>query len=322
MSPVLISVLMTTLNSEKYLVEAIESILNQTFRDFELIIVDGGSTDKTIDLINKFQDNRIKLFKGNGLRRSAQLNYGINKSKGKYIAIMDSDDIALPDRLKVQFDYIESNKKISVVGSWAYLISEDGLVHSVLKRPLTHKTIIKNLIAMNGISFPTTIWEKTPETQNIFFNNDLQINEDIEWYLKMLPLSNFSNLPVCLMKLRQTKNSRSRSGITKDNNLISSIEKILSERIKNSQSLVTKAFNLRNLGLAHYYYGDYKSSKRNILNSFLLNPFSLLSIRYLIPLILPEKKFEQLRQNVILKKSAKKFRNFITWQSSLKIKKS
>jgi glycosyltransferase involved in cell wall biosynthesis len=315
-----ISVIMTTLNSEKFLADAIESILDQTLQDFELIIVDGGSNDKTIEIIKGYTDKRVKLFVCYGLRRSAQLNFGIQKSSGQYLAILDSDDIALPDRLKIQYDYLEVNKQVSVVGSWAYLVAEDGSVLSFLKRPLKHKTIIKNLIALNGISFPTSVWRKTPETKNISFNEDLKVSEDIEWYLKILPYSKFSNLPVYLMKLRQTRNSRSRSGIIRDNNLISSIEGILAKRIENSAPRFIKAFNYRNLGIAHYYFGNYISAKRNILKSFLLNPLSILSIRYLIPLILPEKLLEQLRHNSYLKKIAIKFRNIITWQTTLKIK--
>ena len=87
---------MTTLNSARYISDAVQSIILQTQQDFDLFIVDGGSSDGTIEKIKAFTDSRIRLFQCKELRRSAQLNYGLTKAAGEYIAIMDSDDIALP----------------------------------------------------------------------------------------------------------------------------------------------------------------------------------------------------------------------------------
>lgn len=316
-----VSVLMTTLNSEKFLAEAINSILNQSFQDFELLIVDGGSNDKSIEIIKSFKDDRIRLFEYQGFRRSAQLNFGIKKSRGQYIAIMDSDDVALSDRLKLQIEYLEENKNISILGSWAYLISESGIVLSVLRRPKSNKAIKKNIVAMNGISFPTCMWRRVNETNQIYFNENLKVTEDIEWFLRVLPNSYFSNIPVPLMKLRQTRNSRSRSGIIIDNDLINSLENILNERIGTTKQRYKKSIQMRNLGVAHYYFGNMKKAKKVLIKSMFINPFSLLSLRYYVPLMLPEKLLLCLRRNKFLRKAALSFRNLITWQNIISSKK-
>jgi glycosyltransferase involved in cell wall biosynthesis len=105
-----ISILMPVYNGEKYLREAIDSILNQTFTDFEFLIVDDGSTDNSVEIINSYQNSRINLVKNDkneGLVYT--LNRGLSLAKGEYIARMDCDDISLPERLKKQIDFLDSN---------------------------------------------------------------------------------------------------------------------------------------------------------------------------------------------------------------------
>ena len=121
----MITVLMSVYNGEEYLRIAIDGILNQTYNDFEFIIINDGSTDQSRNIICSYTDKRIKLIdndKNNGLIYS--LNKGIENASGKYIARMDADDISLPTRLQKQFDYLESNKHFALVGSSAILIDE------------------------------------------------------------------------------------------------------------------------------------------------------------------------------------------------------
>lgn len=111
-----ISVLMSVYNGEEFIAESIQSILNQTFKDFELIIVDDGSTDNTVDIIKSFDDPRIKLFTlKENVGVGAALNYGLRKVTGKYIAKVDSDDINHPTRLLKQKEYLDKHKDIDLV---------------------------------------------------------------------------------------------------------------------------------------------------------------------------------------------------------------
>lgn len=116
----MVSVLMCNYNTNKaFLKEAIESILSQTFKDFEFIIVDDGSTDDSLAYIKEFKDDRIRILENKANRGHAgALNVGIQEAKGKYIARMDSDDISLPTRLEKQVAFMEANEGIIVSGTW------------------------------------------------------------------------------------------------------------------------------------------------------------------------------------------------------------
>ena len=114
-----ISVIMSVYNDEKYIAKAIDSILTQSFSNFELIICDDYSTDRSSNIIEKYvkQDNRIVFFKNEkNLGLATSLNRCIERAKGKYIARMDSDDISLPNRFEVEYNYLEDNSDIVVVG--------------------------------------------------------------------------------------------------------------------------------------------------------------------------------------------------------------
>lgn len=112
-----ISVLMPVYNGEAFIKEAIDSILSQTWKDFECIIIDDGSTDTTGSIIKSYDDPRIKLLHNNH-NYIESLNIGLKAAQGKYIARMDADDIMYPERLTSQYDLMEKNQNITVCGSW------------------------------------------------------------------------------------------------------------------------------------------------------------------------------------------------------------
>lgn len=114
-----ISVIMSVYNGEKYLREAIDSILNQTFTHFEFIIVNDGSTDKSLNIIKSYNGSRIILVQQENKGLAAALNEGIKIAKGKYIAMMDADDISLPTRLEKQIQFMEAHPEYVAIGSWA-----------------------------------------------------------------------------------------------------------------------------------------------------------------------------------------------------------
>jgi len=121
-----ISIIMPVYNTEKYIEESIESVLSQTYKDFELIIVDDGSTDATVSKIHKYNDKRIKLFLENHKGFIPSLNIGLEKSTGYYIGRMDGDDLIDKDKLKLQIEFLKNNKDISLVGTNFYYIDEKG----------------------------------------------------------------------------------------------------------------------------------------------------------------------------------------------------
>lgn len=118
---------MAAYNAAPYIAQSIRSILDQTFDDFELLIVNDGSTDNTVEIVKSFDDPRIHLIenegnKGLGFTR----NVALKEAKGEFIAVLDSDDIAFPDRLKKQVKHLQANPKLAVLGSYAYIIDKNG----------------------------------------------------------------------------------------------------------------------------------------------------------------------------------------------------
>jgi glycosyltransferase EpsE len=143
-----ISVIMGVFNGEDYLSEAIESILNQTYGDFEFIICDDGSTDKSINIIDNYyrSDNRIVLIRNEiNMGLAASLNKCIGLAKGEYIARMDCDDISLTDRFEKQVSYLENNTTIDIVGGCANLFDENGIYGSMKPgKRFTRINVFKN----------------------------------------------------------------------------------------------------------------------------------------------------------------------------------
>lgn len=134
-----ISVVMPVYNGEKHLKEAIESILNQTFKDFEFLIIYDESTDGTLSIIQEFQgqDVRVVLINGDKEGISGALNKGIEKARGKYIARLDADDVSLPTRLETQINHMES-LGLDICGGHSLLIDSDGKVNGIGVVPRSH----------------------------------------------------------------------------------------------------------------------------------------------------------------------------------------
>lgn len=140
-----ISVVMSVYNGERYLREAIESILDQSFPDFEFIIIDDGSTDGSGEIISSYNDRRIKWFRQGNKGLAPALNEGIKHGIGKYVARMDADDISLPNRLKTQYDFLESHTNSVVVGSHANIVDRSGRYLYTSRMPTDWEMIRKRL---------------------------------------------------------------------------------------------------------------------------------------------------------------------------------
>jgi len=157
----LVSIVMPVYNTAPFLEEAVNSILEQTFRDFEFIIIDDGSTDGSLELLKSFTDERIVLL-SNGINRGLvfTLHRGLKAARGRYIARMDGDDIAQPERLKMQVGYMETHPGADMVTSFVDLIDEKGLHIGVWEDDRTHVTpesIRSFLPTNNSLAHPTVL---------------------------------------------------------------------------------------------------------------------------------------------------------------------
>ena len=200
-----ISVLMSVYNGEKYLTEAIQSILEQSFNDFEFIIVDDGSSDNSQQIINSFKDKRINLIINNkniGLTKS--LLKGYEYCQGEFIARMDADDISMPQRFKKQIEYFDKHPEVGVLGTNAYAIGDNSKPKYKIKYPENHSLIKWSLIFSNPICHPSVMIRKNVIEKYGFYNDDLYSKyiEDYNLWSNFVHHTKFANINVALLKLR------------------------------------------------------------------------------------------------------------------------
>ena len=205
-NPPLISVVMSTYNRAPLLSRAIDSILNQTFTDFEFIIIDDGSSDKTPEILAEYakKDKRIRVITNNpnkGLIYS--LNKGLQEAKGKYIARMDDDDISLPNRFMKQYDFMEKNPDIAVAGSW---IGNPDNNQKWGFHDQTDPEKIKMFLYLNSvpISHPAAFIRRSFLTQhNITYSNEYKAAEDRKFWLDIMDADGkITNIPEVLLLFR------------------------------------------------------------------------------------------------------------------------
>ncbi len=201
-----ISVLMPVYNGEKYLNEAIDSILNQTYTDFEFIILNDGSTDRTEEIILSYDDPRIVYVKNKeNLQIVKTLNKGIALAKGKYIARMDADDISLPERFKKQVGFMEEHPHIDICGSAIRFLDES---YTVWYPPQSHEAIKIELLFGSALAHPTIMattefFKKNP--YNIFYNKA----EDYALWMETIDNYQFYNFQEVLLFYRVHENQSS-----------------------------------------------------------------------------------------------------------------
>ena len=182
-----ITVLMPVYNGEKYLAEAIESILNQTYKDFDFLIINDGSTDNSVKIIESYNDPRIRLVKNKknfGIVYS--LNKGIDLAKGEYIARMDVDDVSLPERLEKQVAFVNYNPNIAVIGSYFNLIDKKGYYIGKIKWPIGFENnLFYVLIGNNPVGHPGVMYRKKVVEEIGSYHGKYAPAEDFDLWLRI-----------------------------------------------------------------------------------------------------------------------------------------
>jgi len=199
-----VSVVMSVCNGEKYLEEAVESILNQTFRDFEFIIVDDGSLDASPRLLAlyKQRDPRVLIHRFDDNRGlSTALNSGIERARGEYIARMDADDISLPNRLQEQVAFMDARPEIGVCGSWVELI---GLKNGEeWKYPTSHEAIYASTLFANTLVHSSVIMSASLlKKYALAYDENVRYAQDYELWSRAVSLARFANMDQILLRYR------------------------------------------------------------------------------------------------------------------------
>ena len=203
----LVSVVMPVYNGEIFIKEAIDSILNQTFTDFEFIIVNDGSTDTTESIILKIKDARIKYIKQANSGIGSSLHLGCSLAKGKYIARMDADDISFPDRLLKQVEFFKKNEDCILVGSAVNYINENGCKVGRSIPYVSDFAIKYNLKFGCTIAHPTVMFNKEAYNKSHGYNKNIVLLEDYILWLDMSTLGKFYNFHFPLLSYRQASSS-------------------------------------------------------------------------------------------------------------------
>jgi len=217
-----VSVIIPSFNHEKYIVETIRSVLDQTFQDFEIIIVDDASTDNTVSEIKKFNDKRIKLSileKNHGASYAA--NKCIRKSRGEYIALLSSDDIFIPTKLEKQVNFLDQHSKIAAVFSYAQIIDEYGKDFS--DRSQFYSTIFNqsnrnrfqwlNYFFHNGncLCHPSLMMRKKIYETIGFYDDRLAQIPDLDYWIRLCLKYEIHIIPENLIKFRVRKDEKNTS---------------------------------------------------------------------------------------------------------------
>ncbi len=207
----LVSVLMTAYNAREFVCGAVESILNQSYRNFELVIVDDGSTDGSTKIIKELgkTDPRIKTY---FLRQNHgpcyASNRGLREAKGIYLARMDADDIALPDRLEKQVDFLNKHPQVSMLGGQCKLIDYEGNPLGKKIFPKDNKSILESLFARNPIQHPACMINLKKIDKSVMLNDGKSVlAHDLELIFLASRYGKLANLGDYVLKYRQYPSS-------------------------------------------------------------------------------------------------------------------
>ncbi|WP_298648579.1 glycosyltransferase family 2 protein [uncultured Proteiniphilum sp.] len=204
-----ISVLILLYNSGSFLRETIDSVLAQTFKDFEVLLMDDGSEDNTAGIIGTYQDPRIR-YERCPRNFAGTFNRGLSKAKGKYIALFDHDDIMVPNRLQVQFDFMETHTDIVACGAW---MQEFGVSSNKWLAVNEYDQIILEFIDRKAIYMcnPTLfIRKESIDTHNLHYKEGYYFHADIKFWLDIIKIGKVANIPEILVWYRTSKTQTSK----------------------------------------------------------------------------------------------------------------
>ena len=320
-----VTVLMSVYNGEKYLREAIDSILNQTFENFEFLIINDGSTDGTADTLQSYNDPRIKIInneKNIGLTKS--LNRGLKIARGEYIARQDADDVSMPERLEKEVNFLNQNRNIGLVGTYSLRINEKGNVLHVARplnddRELKEKLLIGNQFGHGSVMFRRECIEKVGS-----YREEFKSSQDYDLWLRIADFFDVANIPELLYKWRLNVNSisvvrkdqqdkyatvaielaKERRQFGKDRLQI--FKEGGNEKILNDLPLKTKSQSRMEIAQSYYFWGiklldgnDFRGALKFLSKSLIGNPLHkgtwVLILEVLVLLLFPKPVIKVLR---------------------------
>ncbi len=201
-----ITVLMSCYNASAYLAEAIESVLSQTYNDYEFVAVNDGSTDNTLDILRKYasKDGRIRVLDKSNTGLADSLNFGIDAAQGRWIARIDADDVITPDRLARQLSFVKSHRSVVLLGAGCTLVDANGSRIRDYRYPRKHCSLVTHM-AFGGASFPhsSAFFRKEAAIGIGRYNTRFARRQDLDLWLRLSQVGEIASVPELLVKKRE-----------------------------------------------------------------------------------------------------------------------
>jgi glycosyltransferase involved in cell wall biosynthesis len=203
---------MTIYNSGPYLKEAIDSLLGQSFSDWELIAVENGSSDESMEILSAYQDRRIRVFPfSENIGRTPALRFAFEQARAEFIAVLDSDDVSRSDRFSIQVSFLESHPEIVLVGTWAEYIDESSNIFSTCKLKIDVKQLHDCLSWMNPIIHSSAMFRTSAAKAVGGYPEELVYAQDFGLIIALAQRGRIAIIPKLLCQFRVINTSMSQS---------------------------------------------------------------------------------------------------------------
>jgi len=242
-----ISVIIPVYNGEKTIQETIESVLNQTLSDFELLVINDGSQDATVEIVERIQDTRLKIFSYPNAGLSASRNRGIALATSNYISFIDADDLWTPDKLEAQFKVLQANPHAAVAYSWTDCINESGQFSRQGSHITVSGNVYANLLLVNFLENGSNpLIQREALTEVGGFDESLTAAEDWDMYLRLAARYPFVAVPSPQILYRVSVNSMSSNLTKQETETLKVLERAYSQASESLQ-------HLKKHSLANFY---------------------------------------------------------------------
>src|SRR2546423_1122596 len=205
-----VSIIMAVFNAEAFLDVAMQSVLKQSFSDFEFIIIDDGSTDRSNAMLQDYvrKDNRVRLIGRANKGLTASLNEGLKLARGEFIARMDADDVAAPDRLQIQVEYLRAHPDVSLLGGAYELIDDAGRILTTIVPPSDDATLQEHALSgRTPICHPLAMMRRDAVEKVGGYDEEFSVAQDLDLWLKLGEIGKLACVPEVLLYYRQHEDS-------------------------------------------------------------------------------------------------------------------
>ncbi len=272
----LVSVVMSVYNGEKYLRESVDSILNQTFHDFELFVIDDGSSDNTKKIIESYSDERIIFTSRPNKGLVASLNEGIERARGKYIARQDADDISYPERLRLQVAYLEEHDDCVLVSSSYDILDSESKAGNRVVLLCRDQDIRLDSIVRNPFSHGAAMYRKNKVIELGAYNKDNFLVEDYALFADLASIGRVANLPSVQYGWRDNPKSVSSTNDLKQREMAQELSENMAEAYIPAFGLLGLSWQIVS---ARFYYKKVQGEiRKSLLDQFFVTTYNFCGI--------------------------------------------